>query len=134
MFHLGFLSSLTWVLHLRRELTLHSPQCLGIIDFKGSTVVDCPATLHSGADLIVSLSVYVRASAFKPASTSAQEPPKNMFNQEQETQDEQTLRERKTTLLSLFEAVNLRPRRESRVQGDGNTEKKSDDMVKQLTQ
>ncbi|OJA20678.1 HLTF/DNA helicase [Rhizopogon vesiculosus] len=107
---------------------------LGIIDFKGSTVVDCPATLHSGADLIVSLSVYVRASAFKPASISAEEPPKNMFNQEQETQDERTLRERKTTLLSLFEAVNLRPRRESRVQGDRNTEKKSDDTVKQLTQ
>ncbi|KAG1836584.1 SNF2 family N-terminal domain-containing protein [Suillus subalutaceus] len=76
----------------------------GIIDFKGSTVVDCPATLHSGADLIVSLSVYVRASAFKPPSTSAEGSPNTMFNQGQETHDEQTLRERKSALLSLFEA------------------------------
>jgi DNA repair protein RAD5 len=37
-------------------------------------------------------------------------------------------------LLSLFEAINLRPRREARIQDDGNTEKESDDMVKQLTQ
>lgn len=97
----------------------------GIVDFKGSTVVDCPATLHSGADLIVSLSVYVRASAFKSPSTSAEGPTKMMFNQGQETQDEQTLRERKSALLSLFEAVNLRPCRGAQVQDDGNTENAS---------
>lgn len=97
-------------------------------------MVDCPATLHSGADLIISLSVYVCASAFKPPSTSAEEPAKNAFNPGQETHDERTLRERKTALLSLFEAINLRPRRGARIQDDGNTEKESDDMVKQLTQ
>jgi DNA repair protein RAD5 len=106
----------------------------GIVDFKGSTVVDCPATLHSGADLIVSLSVYVRASAFKPPSTSAEGPPKTMFNQGQETQDEQTLRERKSALLSLFEAVNLRPCRGAHVQDNGNTESESDGMNKNLAQ
>ncbi|KAG2050647.1 hypothetical protein BDR06DRAFT_960022 [Suillus hirtellus] len=106
----------------------------GIVDFKGSTVVDCPATLHSGADLIVSLSVYVRASAFKPPSTSAEGAPKVMFNQGQETQDEQTLRERKSALLSLFDAVNLRPCRGARVQDNGNMENGSDGMNNKLTQ
>jgi len=78
--------------------------------------------------LIVSLSVYARASAFKTPSTSADQP-KNIFNQSEETQDERTLRERKTALLSLFEAVNLRPRR-----GTREVEEESDDIVRQLTQ
>lgn len=97
-------------------------------------MVDCPATLHSGADLIVSLSVYVRAAAFKPPSTSVEESPKNIFNQGQETQDERTLRERKAALLSLFEAVNLRARGGARDQDEGDKENGSDDMVKQSTQ
>jgi len=57
-----------------------------------------------------------------------------MFNQGQETQDEQTLRERKTALLSLFEAVNLRPYRGAHVHDNGNMENESDDMIKQITQ
>ncbi|KIJ66394.1 hypothetical protein HYDPIDRAFT_109414 [Hydnomerulius pinastri MD-312] len=86
---------------------------MGIINFKGSTMVDCPIVLHSGADLIVSLSVYITASAFKPSSTQsdASPPPKVIFGQGQETEDEQALRERKTALLALFDVVNLRPRR-----------------------
>lgn len=134
MFHLGFQGFLTSVLYLPSELALHLPRRPGIVDFKGSTVVDCPDTLHSGADLIVSLSVYVRASAFKPPSTSAEGAPKAMFNQGQETQDEQTLRERKSALLSLFDAVNLRPCRGARVQDNGNMENGSDGMNNKLTQ
>ncbi|KIJ22170.1 hypothetical protein PAXINDRAFT_64144 [Paxillus involutus ATCC 200175] len=86
---------------------------MGMISFKGSTMVDCPTVLHSGADLIVSLSVFISASAFKPPSTSsgASLPSKVMFGQGQETEDEQTLRERKTALLALFDVVNLQPRR-----------------------
>jgi DNA repair protein RAD5 len=57
-----------------------------------------------------------------------------MFNQGQETHDEQTLRERKSALLSLFEAVNLRPCRGAHVQDDGNTENGSDGVNKKLTQ
>ncbi|KAG1896321.1 SNF2 family N-terminal domain-containing protein [Suillus fuscotomentosus] len=106
----------------------------GIVDFKGSTAVDCPATLHSGADLIVSLSVYIRASAFKPPSTSAEGAPKAMFNQGQDTQDEQTLRERKSALLSLFDAVNLRPCRGARVQDNDNMINGSDGMNNKPTQ
>lgn len=96
--------------------------------------MDCPATLHSGADLIVSLSVYIRASAFKLPSTSVEGPPETMFNQGQETHDEQTLRERKSALLSLFEAVNLRPCRGAHVQDDCNMESGSDGMNKKPTQ
>lgn len=83
---------------------------LGIVDFKGSTVVDCPPSLHSGASMIVSLSVYLKASAFKPPSASMEdETTKPMFNEGQETADEQTLRERKSSLTHLFEILNLTP-------------------------
>ncbi|KIL01052.1 hypothetical protein PAXRUDRAFT_128489 [Paxillus rubicundulus Ve08.2h10] len=102
---------------------------MGMISFKGSTMVDCPTVLHSGADLIVSLSVFISASAFKSPSTSSSAPlrPKVMFGQGQETEDEQTLRDRKTALLALFDAVNLRPRRGAQALkgdqiSDGNTE------------
>ena len=79
-------------------------------------MVDCPAVLHSGADLIISLSIYLRLSAFKPPSTSSPSPTlangkhkPNMFNEGQETLDEQVLRERKSSLLKLFDVVGLKP-------------------------
>lgn len=84
---------------------------LDIVDFRGSTMIDCPATLHSGADLIVSLSVYIKASAFKPSGTSSDEKVRVMFNEGQETASEQLLRERKASLLSLFDIVGLKPRK-----------------------
>ncbi|KAH7922804.1 hypothetical protein BV22DRAFT_1016617 [Leucogyrophana mollusca] len=109
---------------------------MGIVDFKGSMMIDCPTTLHSGADLIVSLSVYVRPSAFKPPSTSAEEESsKVIFSQGQETHDEQALRERKTALLCLFDAVGLRPRCGAQVSADGNSPgDESSDIAKQATQ
>ncbi|KAF8444821.1 SNF2 family N-terminal domain-containing protein [Boletus edulis BED1] len=84
---------------------------MGLINFKGSTMIDCPAALYSGADMIVSLSVYISAPAFKPVNASdASTHPKAMFGQGKETDEEQSLRGRKTALLALFDAVNLRPR------------------------
>lgn len=84
----------------------------GMIEFRGSTMVDCPATLHPGADLIVSLSVYIRPSAFSksPNARNNTEQPRSMFNEGQETGDEQKLRERKSSLLKLFDAVSLKPK------------------------
>jgi DNA repair protein RAD5 len=85
---------------------------IGIIEFKGSTMIDCPTNLHSGADLIVNLSVYIQASAFKPPNSLATDREGNakvMFNEGQETEVEQSLRERKVALLKLFDALNLRP-------------------------
>lgn len=74
-------------------------------------MVDCPVVLYSGADMIVSLSVYISASAFKLVNVmDASIRPKVMFGQGKETEEEQSLRERKTALLALFDVVNLRPR------------------------
>lgn len=73
-------------------------------------MVDCPPVLYSGADMIVSLSIYISASAFKPVSSSgASTQQKVMFERGKETEEEQFLRERKTALLALFDAINLRP-------------------------
>ena len=59
----------------------------------------------------MSLSVYLCASAFKNPNLSNEEPSaKIMFNEGQETPDEQYLRERKDSLLRLFRAVGLRSR------------------------
>ncbi|KII93973.1 hypothetical protein PLICRDRAFT_122057 [Plicaturopsis crispa FD-325 SS-3] len=90
---------------------------LGIIDFRGSTMIDCPDVLHSGADLIISLSVYIRASAFQTPSTSASKDSKkrDMFSEGQETLDEQVLRERKTSLLRLFDVIGLKPRHDNKL-------------------
>jgi DNA repair protein RAD5 len=87
-------------------------------------MIDCPEVLHSGADLIVSLSVYIRISAFQPSNfshPSVEDAHQVIFNGGQETYDEQALRERKTSLLRLFDAVGLKPR-----SGNDFTKKKSD--------
>lgn len=85
------------------------------MDFRGSTLVDCPATLYSGADLIVSLSVYIKASAFRLPGTSANEEQKErvMFDEGQESGEEQVLRERKQALLKMFKVLDLKPLRGS---------------------
>lgn len=72
--------------------------------------MDCPPALHSGASLIVSLSLYLKADAFRPPSTSLQDDaPRHMFNEGHETLDEQVLRERKSALIHLFKILNLKP-------------------------
>lgn len=72
-------------------------------------MIDCPATLHSGADLIVSLSVYLKAAAFLPPNVPNEERSKNMFGEGQETEAEQILRQRKSSLTHLFDVLELRP-------------------------
>ncbi|CCM03639.1 uncharacterized protein FIBRA_05783 [Fibroporia radiculosa] len=86
---------------------------LDIVDFRGSTMIDCPNTLHSGADLIVSLSVYIKSTAFQPTNPSSEERARVMFDEGQETTTEQLLRERKQALLNLFDVLGLKPRRGS---------------------
>lgn len=82
-------------------------------------MVDCPPVLYSGADMIVSLSVYISALAFKPVNApDASIHSKVMFGQGKETEQEQSLRERKAALLALFDAVNLRPRAGARALGN----------------
>lgn len=85
-------------------------------------MVDCPPVLYSGADMIISLSVYISASAFKPVNaTDASIQTKVIFGQGKETEEEQSLRERKTAILALFDAVNLRPRAGARALSNDQT-------------
>lgn len=95
----------------------------GVITFRDCTIVDVPANLRTGLDIVVSLSVYILAKAFNPPQTR-QDPAgykRPMFDEGAETAEEQDLRERKQALLRLFDAVNLRP-----VRGNGVLGKKDD--------
>lgn len=100
----------------------------GIVDFKGSTIVDCPDNLHPGAELIVSLSVYLNSTAFLPSKPPAEEQPKHIFNEGQETLSEQTLRERKGSLVHLFEVLDIKPVKNSTFKKKGK-ELSRDDLV-----
>jgi DNA repair protein RAD5 len=115
MFQSGYHDFLTWVSSIfpYSQVTLSTVWAfLGLVEFRGSTIIDCPEVLQSGTDLIVSLSVYLRAPAFKNPNLSKEEPsPKVLFNEGQETPNEQYLRERKNSLLQLFRALGLKPRR-----------------------
>ncbi|KAI0049269.1 hypothetical protein FA95DRAFT_1489629 [Auriscalpium vulgare] len=109
---------------------------LGIVEFRGSTMIECPAVLHSGADLIVSLSVYIKALAFKSFNDTSIAPPSAMFNEGHETSEEQVLRERKASLLHLFGILNLKPVNGSdmsKIRRQAEGELDSDDLTK-LTQ
>ena len=83
------------------------------MDFRNCTIIECPAKLTTGADLILSLSIYIKPRAFQPPAISSEDKPKAMFNEGQETEAEQILRERKRSLISLFKRINLRPRKGS---------------------
>lgn len=78
-------------------------------------MVDCPEKLHSGADLLVSLSIYLLPSAFKryvpefPISSTS--PSKTYFNEGYETSEEEALRQRTYSLQQMFEKLSLNPRR-----------------------
>jgi DNA repair protein RAD5 len=111
--------------HLSIQCTLltHTPE---MVQFRQCTMLDCPAVLHSGADLMISLCVYALPSAFR--SPEVQEPAESgrvIFEEGRETLDEQILRERKKALLRLFDAISLRPRN-----GTGFT-KYRDEQIKQ---
>ncbi|KAH9910501.1 SNF2 family N-terminal domain-containing protein, partial [Epithele typhae] len=86
---------------------------LDIVEFRKCTMVDCPAKLTTGANLILSLSVFIKASAFRTPSISSNEKEKDrskiMFNEGRETEEELILRERKRSLGSLFKRINLKP-------------------------
>lgn len=96
-------------------------------------MVDCPEVLHSGADLVVSLSVYIKASAFKTLETKQDETPKAMFNEGQETPEEQLFRERKGSLIHLFDVLNLKPKRGSTLASHRNGDLGHEDLT-MLTQ
>jgi DNA repair protein RAD5 len=81
-----------------------------MIELRG-TMVDCPASLLVGAELIVSLDVYIKLSAFESPNTSSGpgSKRKTMLNEGQETADEQKLRARKAALGRMFRMLGLLP-------------------------
>jgi DNA repair protein RAD5 len=94
-------------------------------------MIDCPESLYSGGDLIVSLSVYIRGLAFQSPIVPSEDIPKAIFNEGHETLGEQALRERKSSLLRLFDAVGLKPQSGndfSKGRNGGDVELKEENM------
>lgn len=99
-------------------------------------MIDCPDSLYSGADLILSLNIYIRAAAFATPSTSSssQSKRKLVINEGQETAVEQMLRERKESLMKLFDAVSLRPDVERNIKDKKQTSELQHEDILAMTQ
>ena len=77
-------------------------------------MIDCPEKLHSGADLIVSLSFYMLPGAFKrykAGSESSKADKRVPFFEGTETREEEMLRNRKESLQQLFGKLGLMPKK-----------------------
>ncbi|KAJ2927694.1 hypothetical protein H1R20_g9394, partial [Candolleomyces eurysporus] len=84
---------------------------LNLVEIRG-IMTDCPERLTTGIGLIVTLQFFILPSAFTLPSTSGtveDPPPKVMFNEGQETQEEVNLRERKSAIVRMFDVLGLRP-------------------------
>ncbi|THV06582.1 hypothetical protein K435DRAFT_645293 [Dendrothele bispora CBS 962.96] len=82
---------------------------LGFVELRGK-MTDCPEKLTTGADLMVTVDIYLLPSAFTEAKTTrSDDRPTFYFNESAETQEEKNLRERKSAVLKVFEVVGLRP-------------------------
>lgn len=93
-------------------------------------MVDCAECLQTGAEMLLQLRVYFLADAFKQYRLSdSSDDPRSMFNEGQETLDEQSLRERKASLQQLFKAIDLTPRRPNAFLCDSNS---NTDMLETL--
>lgn len=82
-------------------------------------MIDCPPKLRTGVDLLISITIYILPSAFKSPTTNADTslellPTKMMFDEGQETAEEQILRGRKSSLLELFKVVGLKPKTQNK--------------------
>ncbi|CAK5264621.1 unnamed protein product [Mycena citricolor] len=107
----------------------------GIVEFRGK-MTDCPNKLTVGANLIVSADVYMLPTAFKPfGQETAQETATDktfLMSEGTETLDEQALRERKASVLKLFEVLNLRPQAGANLSGSKSDEEIHDEAMKNI--
>ncbi|KDR85554.1 hypothetical protein GALMADRAFT_51611 [Galerina marginata CBS 339.88] len=106
---------------------------LGIVEIRG-VMTDCPEKLTTGASLIVTLHIYMLASAFKPfkGSTKEEDPVQFGFNEGLETEEESALRERKNAVVKLFEVVGLKPQAGANVKGKKSNVKLEEEALKRL--
>ncbi|KAF8831949.1 hypothetical protein HHX47_DHR1000904 [Lentinula edodes] len=81
---------------------------LGVVELRGK-MTDCPSKLTIGANLIVSVDVYLLRTAFMPVNVAESDERPRMFGEGLETDEEKRLRERKSAVLKLFEIVGLKP-------------------------
>jgi DNA repair protein RAD5 len=89
-------------------------------------MIECPERLTTGVSLIISMEVYLSQKAFKCDIVDAQASKENekrhvFFSEGTETLEEVVMRERKDSILRLFDMVNLRP-----VAGVNHKNKKSE--------
>ncbi|KAF5374959.1 hypothetical protein D9758_000535 [Tetrapyrgos nigripes] len=99
---------------------------LNFVELRGK-MTDCPERLTTGADLMVTVDIYLLQSAFTLAKTDNKDDrPTFFFNESAETPEEKHLRERKSAVLKLFEVVGLRPQA-----GVNVSNVKSDEDLKQ---
>ncbi|CAO1633738.1 unnamed protein product [Sympodiomycopsis kandeliae] len=87
---------------------------LDLATFEGS-VVDCPPILSVGCDILLDIRAYLKREAFparedvRKSRNTENEPAKNFFQETAETSTEKELRQRKSALIRLFKACDLRP-------------------------
>ena len=73
-------------------------------------MTDCPNRLTTGATLIVSVAVYILPSAFRVhLPPSKDEQSISLWKEGMETDEEKSLRERRSSILKLFDVIGLRP-------------------------
>ncbi|KAJ7762400.1 DNA repair protein RAD5 [Mycena maculata] len=106
---------------------------LGIVEFRGK-MTDCPEKLSTGATLIVTADVYMLPAAFQPSNIQADDGPLTMFSEGAETLDEQMLRERKASILKLFDVLGLRPQAGANFVGRKSDEEIHEEAVKKMAQ
>ncbi|KAJ7103027.1 RAD5-like protein [Mycena belliarum] len=105
---------------------------LGIVEFRGK-MLDCPEKLSTGATLIVTADVYMLPGAFKPSNPDTDGNKATvMFSEGTETLDEQTLRERKASILKLFDVIGLRPHAGANFVGSKSDEDIAEEALKKM--
>ncbi|KAF8204424.1 DNA repair protein RAD5 [Mycena galopus ATCC 62051] len=107
---------------------------LGIVEFRGK-MMECPEKLSTGATLIITADVYMLPTAFKASKSKADDDqPTVMFSEGAETLDEQILRERKASILKLFDVLNLRPQAGANFSGRKTDEEIHEEAMKKIAQ
>ncbi|PVG03217.1 hypothetical protein CPB86DRAFT_723782 [Serendipita vermifera] len=81
----------------------------GLATYSGN-IVDAPSKVQLGDSVLLSLRVYLQPQAFIKSTTSHVDDGSKILREGDETTVERLLRERKTSLLKLFDLVGLRPR------------------------
>ncbi|PPQ79873.1 hypothetical protein CVT25_002929 [Psilocybe cyanescens] len=95
-----------------------------VVDLQATRIqgvmTDCPEKLTTGASLIVTLHIYLIASAFKPFKRTYNNDDSVQlgFNEGLETEEESSLRERKNAVMRMFEVLGLKPQAGANVKGN----------------